>query len=234
MAVTELTGQRATKKITSPAASTTQAYPGNVTIGDLLLVGGAHYISSGSGVDSVTASGAGAPASWTFILATQQVQPGGTPHSWLAYGVAAATGACTISCNCSSGTSYISVSQTEFQNVIAFQVDGGTSKSFSNSAADSLTVGFSNELIVGLAAWNNNITATEAGGWTLIGKIEDWSGSMPHSLIYQIGTSAGSYTPTWGLSSTVDWTAQSIAFTGDNSGSATAVNVGMLYDYVSG
>ena len=106
MPITEVTAQRATI-----GGTLSLAYPGNVTAGSLLVIGG----GTGGNMRGITATGAGAPASWIFCRPSLLV--GGLTHPFLAFGIAGATGACTVTL---VGASFPSYTITEFTFTASF------------------------------------------------------------------------------------------------------------------
>lgn len=206
MAIAELSTQRATKAIDA-VDSTTLAFPGNVTAGNLLLVMG-------------TAQGAADTSPWTVtdtigtvytkLLTSNSVN---NVRSCIAYGLAPSSGANTVTVDPTGATLSISFSIDEFSGVKGLDVDGSFSTGTSTAPADSITTGVTNALIIGVMNYNTgNTTINPPSGWTQIGEAESDSGGIPHNAAFLIATTATSYTATWAIGTSQAWEAMTASF----------------------
>lgn len=211
MAIAELTGQRATTSSGSTSTTLTLAYPGNVTAGNVLVVGGSVVGNPSYARPSISATGTGAPTTgWRLIVSPGRAgTTGGDARSFIAYAEAGASDACTVSLALNGLASFASYSITEFS---------GASLSLANTAAAYGTstdpqvsvAAVSGALVLGCAMWRLNTSGTPDGAWVQIGEIENWSTSTTHNLVRQIASSTTTWTPDWTVGSSADWAALAV------------------------
>jgi hypothetical protein len=199
MAIAELTGQRNTV-----SGSATNAYPGNVTIGSLLV---ACFAGPSSLLSGVTASGAGSPTALgqiQLVIASNSV--------YLAWGIAAATGACTFAL---TGLTTPSSTVTEFTGASAVaQLPLPTfARATSTAPAVAMPGVPTGALVLGVMTYGSTtttITPDTGAGWVQCGEYETYASNYPHSLIHQVTGSSGTFTPTWTLGASRSWGALSV------------------------
>lgn len=206
--------------------STTIAYSSNVTAGDLVGTCGALW--NGNSLTSIAMSDS-VGTSYTVILGT--IVTGGVPiKTYIAYGIAAGSGANTVTIDPNGTGWYGSHAVFEFSGVDSspLDIDGGTSSGTSTSPADAFTTTDANTVGVGVVTHGNSgtITITEdsGGGWGLLGEVENYS-NAPVSCTYQIYASAGAKSAGWTLGSSPAWAAQTAAF----KQAASGANVSQFY-----
>lgn len=208
-AITELSTQRASVPSACDAVdSCALDYPDDVTAGNLLIVGGGAWdnpeITSVVVTDTVGTS-------YTTILCDKLDTE--FQAYYVAYGIAAATGANTVTVNPSgSSANRIRFSIDEFTGQAAspLDVDGGSSTSTGTAVTDSITTGTANALIIGLAGMVDSTTITQGGDYTQIGEYQgDLAGN---NLAFRIVTTATSYTVDWTLAASMAWQACTVSF----------------------
>lgn len=166
-AIAEVASMRATKEF-SNVDSTTQAYPNNITAGDLLIVAGTNW-NTGTTTMSVT----GCSTTFSVIQGADTSGNGGVYKSFIAYGIAGTSGACTLTIDPQGTGNYGSVSQDAFSGVDAtpLDADGGSSTGSGTAVADSITTVAANALIIGVSFHTSggSETMTPGGSYTQIG-----------------------------------------------------------------
>lgn len=193
--------------------STTLAYTSNVTAGDLVGTCGALW--NGNNLTSIAMSDT-VGTSYTVILGT--IVTGGVPiKTYIAYGIAAGSGANTVTINPNGTGWYGSHAVFEFSGVNSspLDIDGGTSSGTSTTPSDAFTTSDANTVGVGVVTHGNSgtisITEDSGGGWSLLGEVENYA-NAPMSCTYQIYSSAGAKSAGWTLGSSQAWVAQTAAF----------------------
>lgn len=210
-AIAELSSQRAKATECANCDSLALAYPGNVTAGDLLVVGGNTYDTNGTTGHTVTDS---VGTSYTVFNCTALTAsfPNATP--FIAIGIAPSSGANTVTVNPSldASANQIVFGIGEFSGTATssiLDVDGGSSTGTSTTPSDGITTTTANDLIVGLVGFQTSAAVTPSGSYTQIA--EDQGSINGFNLAYQIATTATAYTADWTLGSSQQWTACTIA-----------------------
>ena len=205
--------QRASAFSTTAVATKDFVFPGDVTIGDLLIFGGGLYAGDGNPrFSSITSTRS---ADLSIILSSTIFT--GRCRSFLAYAIATSSGACTITANLTSDgatAAYVSGAIDEFSNPNAtpLDADGGSSTGTSTTPSDGVTSSVSNALVVGVTVPVSAVSITPDGGWTTIGEEDSNPDPVYFNLAFQIVGGAATYTPAWTFSGSSEWVAQAIAF----------------------
>lgn len=201
--------QRACKSAAN-VDSTTQAFPGNVTAGNLLVVVGNNFHTGGSTVAISDSLG----TSYTVMESNPY-----TDHaSYIAYGIAPSSGANTVTINPTTTGNYIGVCQDEFSGVDTgspLDVNGGVSTGTSTTAADSITTGTANALIIGVMGHRDPagvVALTPGGSYTEIGEQQDASNQEAYNAVFRIATTAQAYTVDWTIGSSQPWFVRTASF----------------------
>lgn len=209
-AIAELTGQRATATQCLNSDSCAVAYPGNVTSGDLLVVGGNTYDTGGTTGYTVTDT---VGTSYTVFNCTALTgNPNATP--FIAVGVAAATGANTVTVNptLDASANEIIFGIGEFSGTATagiLDVDGGSSTGSSTTPSDGLTTITANSVILGLVGFQTSSTVTPGGSYT---EISESQGSLNgFNFVNRMATTAQAYTVDWTLGTTQAWSACTVS-----------------------
>ena len=213
MAITEVASQRASSGTNGGADSDALAFPNNVTSGNLLVVGGATWVSGGitsiSVTDSLTPS-----TTYTVVLGTAFGFLTGI-RTFLAYGVAPSSGACTVTVNPSGSSVDFSFGIDEFTGEAdpPSDVNGGDTQGSSTAPSDGITTGVDNALILGLMT-HSDIIATMApeGAQTQISEEESNVNNQCHNFSFKIVGAAGAQTMSGTLSVSDDWGEQTHSF----------------------
>jgi len=193
--------------------SDTTAFPNNVTSGDLLIVAGAAWGSTAAPTSVAVDDSQG---SYTVDLGAVPV--GLVWRTFIAYRVATATGANTVTVNPAGADSVHSFSYTiaEFSGNHATpdDVDGGDTTAESTTAADTITTGVNDALVIGVMSQESGtmaLTPTGAGNVEL-DETESNSSNQCHAAAYRLGGTAGSNTVSWTTASLTTWSAQTHSF----------------------
>lgn len=213
--------QRATA--TGATGDRTLAFPGNVTSGNLLIVAGCGF-HPGSPDPAPTITDT---RSTVYTVASAVVFTNG--RLFIGYGVAPSTGSCTVTVDWASADTGSSLSIDEFsgQHATPLDVDGGSSTGTSTTPADSLTTLTANDLLIGVMAHDGSsgISITPDAPWNQIGEEEN-NTAQDHSAVFQIVTTATSYTASWVIGSSSPWGVYTLGFK-EATGAASNV-IGML------
>lgn len=208
-AIAELSGQRATATECTNCDSLALAYPGNVTAGNLLVVGGNAYDTAGTTGYTVTDS---VGTSYTVYACTALT---GTPNAtpFLAVGIAGGSGANTVTVNptidASANQLVFGIGEFSGVNNPPLDVDGGSSTGTGTSASDSITTISANALILGVVGFQTAAAVTPGGSYTQIA--EDQSALDAFNLEFRLATTATSYTVDWTLGSSQAWSACTVS-----------------------
>lgn len=209
-AITEVGGgsQRAGKSTIS-VASTTLAYPGNVTAGNLMILAGManSSIASVSVTDTLTST-------WTCVSGSFSVD-----RLYICYAKAPSTGANTVTLTPSANaqlTFYID----EFTGQHAtspLDADGGISTGTSTTPADSVTTTVANALVVGVmqkqcGGCSGAESITPAGGYTQIGEEENATSNLSGTAVFQVVTTATSYSVSFTIGTSRTWGVYTASF----------------------
>jgi hypothetical protein len=191
--------------------SDTTPFPANVTAGSLLIVTGAVFVSGGAPASIGVTDTRSTP--YTVLLG--DVPGGESWRTFIAYGIAPTSGACTVTVNPAGSSGFYSYAIDEFSGPDAapLDVNGGTSTGETNSPSDSITTGVSGALIVGVVAQDNSSASwTPGSGYTELGEDETYDG-MPFAAEFKVAGGAGANTVDWAtLSSSSWWAAQTASF----------------------
>ena len=199
-AITEVAA-RSNRCSNSGAADTLDcAFAGNVTTGNLLIVGGLLY-GSGGNINAITITDS-LSTSYTVLA----VVFGTNYVRFIGYGMAPSSGANTVTVD-PDANSYMSFAIDEFTGVDStpLDVDGGSTSGSGTSVSGSITTATDNALIIGLFTDDSGNTGaiTETGGLTKIGEQEDGGCCIRMAAGFKIATTAGAYTATWTLADSV-------------------------------
>lgn len=208
-AIAELSGQRATATECTNCDSLALAYPGSVTAGNLLVVGGNAYDTAGTTGYTVTDS---VGTSYTVYACTALTgNPNATP--FLAIGIAGGSGANTVTVNptidASANQLVFGIGEFSGVNNPPLDVDGGSSTGTGTSASDSITTISANALILGVVGFQTAAAVTPGGSYTQIA--EDQSALDAFNLAFRLATTATSYTVDWTLGSSQAWSACTVS-----------------------
>lgn len=191
-------------------ASTTQAFPGNVTANNLMACGG--NIWNSPAITGLTITDTRSSA-WTVVLgpATGEFVP------FVAYAIVPSSGAVTVTIAPTGGGNYGTWSCDEFSGTATASVldaDGGSTTATTTTPSDAMTTTTENALILGLLGNNTNTAAFLAAGsgYTQIGEVESASWAA-HLFEFRIGTTAAVYTVDATMSSAVSSTMQTLSLT---------------------
>lgn len=198
--------QRAKTAISSPADSQGLAFPGSVTSGNLITAGGVY--SGGPSATAVVTS------TCSSGLTVQYGPETAGAFTFVAYGLATSSGACTVTVNPSEGSNYISFAIDEFSGVNStpLDVDGGSSTGTSTTPSDGITTVAANSLIIGVVNWDGQRTVTPSGSYTTIQEEEDYSSYYTFSMVFRIATTATAYTVDWTLDTSALWATKTTSF----------------------
>lgn len=210
-AIAELPSQRIKATECANCDTLAVAYPGNVTAGNLLVVGGNTYDTAGTTGHTVTDS---VGTSYTVFNCSPLTAtlPNATP--FIAVGIAPSSGANTVTVNPTIDTSanQINFGVGEFSGTASssiVDVDGGSSTGTSTSPSDGITTVTANALIIGLVGFQTSAAVTPSGSYTEI--VEDQGSINGYNLAYRLATTATAYTADWTLGSSQQWTACTVA-----------------------
>lgn len=206
MAFTEVGAgsQRATKFVAA-SDSTTLAFPANVVANNLLVVAGSAFAATQP--TSIVVSDS-LSSSYTVLYAS------GT-RAFIAYALAASSGACTVTVNPQGTSADFSFSIDEFNanNAISLDVDGGVSSGTSTTPADDILTVTANDLLIGIMNHDSvDQILTPGTNYTQIGESEDNTGQEAHNAEFRIVTTATTYTVDWTVGASVAWNARTAAF----------------------
>lgn len=192
--------------------TTTLAYLSNVTSGNLLVSCGAVW--DGNSTSSVVVTDT-VGTSYTTVLGSSS---GSTPNKvWIAYGIAAGSGANTVTFNPNVSGAYSSHTVAEFSGIDSTPLDasGTPNTGSSTTASSSVTTVASNNLVINCVSQgsggNWSLTSDTGGGWTLLGEIESSANAPSHGQ-YQIFSSSGSKSAAVTIGASVPWTSLSLSF----------------------
>lgn len=209
-AIAELSSQRALAADCSACDSAAVAYPGNVTAGNLLVVGGSTYDTAGTTSHSVTDTIGTTYTVYTCTALTASF-PNSTPY--IAIGIAPSSGANTVTVNptIDASANKMRFGITEFSGVAnpPLDVNGGSSTGTSTTPSDSITTATDNALILGLAAFQTSASITPGGSYTQI--TEGQQSIDGFNLEYRIATTAQAYTVDWTMDVNQAWSACTIS-----------------------
>lgn len=233
--IAELSSQRTTKNIAG-ANSTTQAYPNNVTSGNLLTVQGCAFDGTADPASiTVTGSGAGCAGTTFTVHSNAAFDSNGNYRLFIARGIAAATGACTVTVDPAGTSSDMGFAIDEFSGVDSanpLDVDAGTANSGGSTGtavSQSVTTASDNALILGATAYSGaDTTITQGGSYTLIGESETGSGSQPFSAVFRIAGTAQAYTVDWTLGAARFWDSYVVSIRAAASTTTPGISLGIM------
>lgn len=188
------------------------AFSNNVTAGQLLIAAGAWWAAAAAPTTVTNTDNLG--SSWTTVLG--DVPSGLTWRTWIAYAVAAGSGACTVTSNPGVGVAHsgsFSVDAFTGQNGTPADVNGGRSEGSGTTASDAITTGVANALIIAVASQDGGTMALGASApATLLGENETNSSNQCHIVSFQIATTVTAYTMSFTLGSSTAWACQTHSF----------------------
>ena len=208
-AITEVSTMQASGSYSDVDSTASLAYPNNITTGDLLIIAGTNWNAV-----TQTLTITGCSTTWAVAQGDDFSGSGGVFKTFVGYGIAGSTGACTPTVDPGGIGNYGSYSLDSFTGVHAtpLDVDGGTSTGTSTAASDSITTGTANALIIGVMTQSIGLTAlTPGGSYTQFGEVEAVDNS-PHNAVFRVATTATSYTVDWTLADSSPWAAQTVSF----------------------
>lgn len=203
MALAEVGGgtQRATTGDNNAVDSAALAFPAAVASGNLLIVAGAWWGTTAAPT-SITVTDTRS-TSYTVILGT--VGAGMTWRTFIAWGVAASSGACTVTVNpagadATHAGSY-SIDEFSGQHASPASVDGGTTTGQTAATiSDTITTATVNELLIAAASHDGASNAfTVSGGGTAIGQNITNANNQMHAAQFRLVTTATAYTLSWAV-----------------------------------
>lgn len=187
------------------------AFPNNVTAGRLLVVIGAFNEVLSTSVATVTDT----RSTVYTVVHSQAVARGGVfMRTFVAWGIALSSGACTVTVNPSGSSAELSFSLDAFTftGTVAQDVDGGSDTGVSNTASDSITTAVANTLLFGVMTHGGSIRTLTPNDGTQIGESEVNSSSQCHNAIFLLAATAQAYTIDWTISDTsTTWIAQTLS-----------------------
>jgi hypothetical protein len=192
-------GSQRAEGVLNGAGSGAISFPGNVTIGNMLVVGGSFYEPSG-----------------LVIAITDDV---GTDYdiyqsgaAYVAWGVAPASGANEVTVD-AGPANYGYFSIDEFSGVTQLDDAGAAATDTGTSVTAPITTVATDTLIIAamLQLGGGTNTTTPEASWTEIGEEESAAVIFPYSFIFKIVNSAGLHTPEWTIGNSVLWRARSIS-----------------------
>lgn len=188
--------QRATTAFSG--ASGTLDYPGNVTAGSILWVGGAAWDSIAPTSIAISDTLHGAWPSGQ-VLSAQDV---GNVRYWVAYFLATSSGACTVTVD-PEGNADCSFSIDEFSGSHAtpLDVNDGATSGQGDNPSGSITTVADDALITGVMTHDDDAVSSPAitvgASYTQIGESENNSTNQCHSALFRIVTTPTAYTVDW-------------------------------------
>lgn len=205
MAFSAVSGQAATTSYTN-VNSVTLAFPGNVTAGNALVVGGGNWANPQDATIAVSDT-----RSTSYNTHNQTISGRGTT-AFLAWGTAPTGGACTVTVNPAGTNGWGSFTINEYQAADTIGVDATfeSTTGSSTSPSDSITNTVNDGLLLGVMAPddthfpNPSYTIGTPTDWTQVGEDESTANNA-HHLAHRITTTSGTYTPTWSLSPSANW-----------------------------
>lgn len=194
----------------SSYSSTTLAFTSNVTSGNLLTCTGAVW--NGASTTSIVVTDT-VGTTYTVYLGAAT---GGVPNKpWIAYGIAAGSGANTVTIDPDVAGAYSSQTIAEWSDIDAtpLDVNGGNSTGSSTTPSDGITTSATDTVVIGVMTHGGSATIAPdtGGGWTQLGEIES-SANCPSATEYQIFSSAGAKTASWTLGGSLSWCAMTASF----------------------
>ncbi len=214
MAIVEIASRRASTEAGN-FDSTNLAFPGAISVGDLLVAVGTTWATA-THTNPVTDS---LGHTYSVLQGADLSGNGGVYKTFIAYKIATSAGTPTVTINPSVAGAYGSFSVDAFSGVDSstpLDVDGGSNTRTAVAAAsDSITTLTANDLIVAVMSHDissSSPTLTPNGSYTQIGEIES-TANAPHNAVFLVVTTATSYTPDWTIGVLVDHSiAQTAAF----------------------
>jgi hypothetical protein len=205
-AITELSSQRALRTGAAGVGSATLAFPGSVTAGNLLVIAG---FTGGAG-SSVAVSDS---RSTSYTVASSVVSGGF--QIFIAWGVAATTGGCTVTVDPAGTTARLSFVIDEFtgQHATPLDVNGGVATGSDASPTINITPLVADDLIVGIMAQTSGttLTLTPGAGYTQIAETED-SANLPINGHFQVTAATTATAVNWTMSGSGAWATYAVAF----------------------
>lgn len=194
----------------SNVSSSTLAFLSNVVSGNLLVVSGGVWTGATTTTMAITDTRG---TSYTVLLGPEGIQ-----RTWIAYGLAPSSGACTVTINPTPDGAYQAYVIVEFSEVTTppLDVDGGTSTGTGTTASDGITTVGETTLVIGTMSHfdvnNDALTPDTAGGWIELGEYEIAGTITNYNCAYQRFTSAGAKTASWTIGASRTWGAQTVSF----------------------
>lgn len=205
-AITEVASQRATLQATT-FATTTIAFPGNVTANNLVTFLGGFWSATLDGpITSVTCSKSAGTATvgafTTLLTSTGAAWSGGTAQIAICYALVTGTGSLTlgIATNVGTATNYVSGTTDEFtgQSTTApLDANGTETAGTGTTQSCSVTTGSANSLVLAgmVTGGTNTITTTTAGATEIYN--DGASTWQPNASQFKVVGAAGAQTMTW-------------------------------------
>lgn len=205
-AISEVSLQRKSADSAASVASFDITFAVNVTVGNLICVGGGFY--NGTSDATVVVSDSRSTAFSTYFGTFED----NGYYTYIACGKVPSSGANTITIT-PSVDSYIGAAIDEFsgQDLGSFlDVDGGSNNGTDDLAQPSIdiTTVADNALILGVMAHgkSGSTTLDEPVGSTLVGEQESNACCQSYSFVFEIVGTGGLQTLTWNMNDTSGWT----------------------------
>lgn len=205
--------QRATIRGTN-VTSAAVAFPANVAADNFLLCEGGFWNAGVVASVAVTDTRSTVYSSLFPGFANSLAWGGGNGYSFIAYGIALTSGACTVTVAPAALNNYINAVIDEFSGTdttTPLDVDGGVSTGSSTTPADSLTTVADGDLVVAVAILTSSAAFTAGTGYTLLDS-DNSNLRQPYGAEFQVVGTAGSYTADFTLDGLRDWLTQTAGF----------------------
>lgn len=208
MAWAELTGQRAVGKNDTEGASFDLAYPGDVTAGSLICIGGGVWDTEGlvTLVDVTKQSGSAILDTITNNTSPAVSSSPGATNAYLSWARVIQSGSLIVRATPDS-SSYINIAVTEFTGGDSSPLDvngGGMKDEVANTTfLDTITTLTPNDLIVGVVVLQHigGVPVTVGSGYIQIAEDETFTSSI-FNMEYRIVTTPTTYDVNWSTSNT--------------------------------
>jgi len=185
------------------------AFPGNVTSGCLLIVGGATWATT-----APTSIGVTDMRSTSYAVLSDSSNA--NVRKFIAYGIVPTGGANTVTVNPQGTQAYISYGIDEFCGADAtpLDVDGGTNSGIADNAPfDDITTATANALIIGVMHHGGSSDTIDPGvNYTQIAENQNNTTAQDFSLVFRSATTVTTYTVDWLISGDQDWWVRTASF----------------------
>lgn len=181
--------------------SATVAYPGNIGSGSFLACWGANWHATAT--TSVTVTDTRSTSYSTLLAPTGIGWGGGTGKPWVAYGVSASGGACTVTIDPNGTANYFNATIDEFtgQHATPLDVDDGETTGTSATPSSSITTTADYDLVLAamaLGALSNAIFASKTGRLCQVA-FNGSDAQQPYAVALSFVGTAGAKSMAWDL-----------------------------------